>query len=244
MDQIITNIKLKIEDFIAKHAITFIILFFIIVTLSLLTTCNSSKKVDSLRKELSETYSVSKKDSMTIVTQKQLLVTKDDALAKAIAKSEQLKDLKSQVIYKTSTVIKNVYVPYIDTTKKFFVYLHDTVNGKDFPRVCLPLPAALEEENKNLYFRAHIDTIGLSIDSLSIPDSVSITIGDTKDLFKKQSVVRVVHSNPYILTNSMQNVVVDDKSVKKQVKAAGLGFLTGFCTGAVLSSISTFYFRR
>jgi len=213
----------SIEDFLVKQIRWVLAVLVVLIIVLGAVTCNRSKKADSLRKQLEQTFVVTKEKDKTIATQTQLLTTKDDALVKQIEKTEQLKNLKSQVTYKTVTVIEKVFVPLTDSTSHKYISVVDSVAGKPDTTNYMAIPALVSVDNNFYHFDGTIDRGGLTLDSLSIPDSTSVSIGDTKSLFKKQSIVRITHSNPFIKTIDMHNVVVDDESSKKQWKTFAIG---------------------
>jgi len=114
------------------------------------------------------------------------------------------------------------------------VELGETVYIDSFPH--LRLPRSFSREGKFLQIGGSINRLGrLQIDSIIIPVSYTVAIGDTlrKGLFsrKRDKVVRLGIDNPYLSVTGMHNVIVADKPKRwyeTQVAGAVFGGLVGF----------------
>jgi hypothetical protein len=114
------------------------------------------------------------------------------------------------------------------------VELGETVYIDSFPH--LRLPRSFSREGKFLQIGGSINRLGrLQIDSIIIPVSYTVAIGDTlrKGLFsrKRDKVVRLGIDNPYVSVTGMHNVIVAQppkKWYQTQVAGAVFGGLVGF----------------
>ena len=117
------------------------------------------------------------------------------------------------------------------------VELGETVYIDSFPH--LRLPRSFSREGKFLQIGGSINRLGrLQIDSIIIPVSYTVAIGDTlrKGLFsrKRDKVVRLGIDNPYVSVTGMHNVIVAQppkKWYETRAFAFALGGITGFAIG-------------
>jgi hypothetical protein len=117
------------------------------------------------------------------------------------------------------------------------VELGETVYIDSFPH--LRLPRSFSREGKFLQIGGSINRLGrLQIDSIIIPVSYTVAIGDTlrKGLFsrKRDKVVRLGIDNPYVSVTGMHNVIVAQppkKWYETKAFAFALGGITGFAIG-------------
>jgi hypothetical protein len=114
------------------------------------------------------------------------------------------------------------------------VELGETVYIDSFPH--LRLPRSFSREGKFLQIGGSINRLGrLQIDSIIIPVSYTVAIGDTlrKGLLwrKRDKIVRLGIDNPYVSVTGMHNVIVADKPKKwyeTRAFAFALGGVAGF----------------
>ena len=219
----------------------------VIIGLSI-TTCTKTREAHKLQNTLvTEAYSskmafdsVRAKDGTLISTQQQLLANKDAEIVKHIETEQGLRKLQAQVIVKTVYQVKTVYVPLVDLTK--VITTIDTTAGKHDTLEFLQVPARVEKIDSNFQLDATILRTGLEVNYLRVPNTMTVTIGQTKKLFKHQSIVRIKNSNPYVITDDMKNIIVDDpQASKKQWKAFGIGFGTGVGTIVLIEGAYTIY---
>jgi hypothetical protein len=117
------------------------------------------------------------------------------------------------------------------------VELGETVYIDSFPH--LRLPRSFSREGKFLQIGGSINRLGrLQIDSIIIPVSYTVAIGDTLrgGLFsrKRDKVVRLGIDNPYVSVTGMHNVIVAQppkKWYETKAFAFALGGITGFAIG-------------
>jgi hypothetical protein len=137
----------------------------------------------------------------------------------------QLREPEVVVRYQTRTKIKTE------------LQLGETVYIDSFPH--LRLPRSFSREGKFLQIGGSINRLGrLQIDSIIIPVSYTVAIGDTlrKGLFsrKRDKVVRLGIDNPYVSVTGMHNVIVAQppkKWYETRAFAFALGGITGFAIG-------------
>jgi hypothetical protein len=166
------------------------------------------------------------KDSATLVSQAQKIVQSDKleaALVKEIKEMEMVKPTE-MVKYQTKTVVKTE------------IQLAEPVYIDSFPHLKLPRP--FYKKDKHFTMGGEINRLGtLQIDSLIIPTSYTIAIGDTirKGLINKifkvsDPVVRIRVDNPNVQITSMSNFVVRKPPKWYQTTGfkIGVGVLIGF----------------
>jgi hypothetical protein len=137
----------------------------------------------------------------------------------------ELREPEVVVRYQTKTMVKTE------------LQLGETVYIDSFPH--LRLPRSFSREGKFLQIGGSINRLGrLQIDSIIIPVSYTVAIGDTlrKGLFsrKRDKVVRLGIDNPYVSVTGMHNVIVAQppkKWYETRAFAFALGGITGFAIG-------------
>lgn len=222
-------IKEKSLNIIKKYIGYIVLIVIFLVLLLSLNTCNN-KKINEITES---NFTIRQKDSITIIEQSQNLVTKDAEIVKKTEQIEKLKNLKAQVVYKTVYKVKNILVPYVDSNNVVIIHEKDSTGNIIDSVNCLTLPAHVSRNEKNLSIDATINETGLTIDSLEIPDKVTITVGTTKNVFDPQPIVKITHTNPYVNTSSVNNIIVDPELKKKQLHS----FLIGGAIGIGLESL-------
>ena len=138
----------------------------------------------------------------------------------------ELRNPEVMVKYQTRTVLKTE------------VELGETVYIDSFPH--LRLPRSFSREGKFLQIGGSINRLGrLQIDSIIIPVSYTVAIGDTlrKGFLwrKRDKVVRLGIDNPYVQVTGMNNVIVADRPKKwyeTRAFAFALGGILGVAIGA------------
>ena len=208
--------------------IGFIILLILVILFGI-QTCNKTKEAHKLQNQLTtEVYNnkmafdtVSAKDGSIKATQQQLKSFKDAAIIKQIELENKLKSVQSQVVVKTVYQIKEVFIPFLDTTKS--VTKVDSSHGKLDTLDFIQVPARVQAIDPNFQLDATILKTGLEVNYLRIPNTTVTTIGVTKGLFKRQSVVLVKESNPNLTITDMKNIVDDPQVAKKQWTTFAIG---------------------
>jgi hypothetical protein len=194
------------------------------ILLLLLRTCGALSESESnamYLDSLNSEYTVRiARDSSRIHSQAVQLVASNTKL-----RALQLREPEVVVRYQTRTKIKTE------------LQLGETVYIDSFPH--LRLPRSFSREGKFLQIGGSINRLGrLQIDSIIIPVSYTVAIGDTlrKGLFsrKRDKVVRLGIDNPYVSVTGMHNVIVAQppkKWYETRAFAFALGGITGFAIG-------------
>ena len=131
-----------------------------------------------------------------------------------------------------------VIIRYQTRTKvKTEIQLGETVYVDSFPH--LRLPRYFHRPGKWLEIGGQINRLGrLQLDSIIIPVSYTVAIGDTlrKGFLsrKRDKVVRLGIDNPYVTVTGMNNIIVAEppkKWYETRAFAFALGGITGFAIG-------------
>lgn len=196
-----------------------------ILMLMLIRTCGSLATIegelayaDSLNSEFTSRI---KEDSSTIHSQAVQLVSAGTKL-----RALELKEPEVVVKYQTRTKVVTQ------------VELGETVYIDSFPH--LRLPRTFHRPDKWLEIGGQISRAGrLQIDSIIIPVSYTVAIGDTlrKGFLwrKRDKVVRLGIDNPYVQVTGMNNVIVADRP-KKWYETRAFAFALGGILGVALGS--------
>lgn len=193
-------------------------LFFISM---IIATCNLLKERSSMLNNLSN-YQMRekafklelKKDSSTIATQSQTLLSQKEAeRLKILVLEDKMRKVQSQVTTKTTTGLSDVVVGWagvIDDTTNSIIE-HDTLVVADTN--CLKIPKRFEVKEKFYQISGEVIRQGIKFDSISFPNETIVTVGERKqNLFsKKESVVQIKNTNPYVKMQSMNNIVIKPK---------------------------------
>jgi len=155
----------------------------------------------------------------TIIEQEQIILSQKDAIAHGLLEIDRLKKVQSQVNIVTTTIIDTVLVSHTDTVVEY-------INGDAF----LKLPHVYNYNTEFLSFNALIKKDGFTLNNLKLDNKTTISVGfKGQGLFKPDlAVVELKHSNPYIKTVGVTNVVVEEKNPLKDKRLwGGFGFLLG-----------------
>ena len=187
------------------------------------------------------------KDSSTIATQNQMLLTQFEALKLGVLKlNGDIKIVQSQVSQKQQIKIDSVLVPFIPThfadTSVWMArikkgdssrYLIDSLLNNS---VIVPHPFKKEEKWFSMYGK--VQKKGLLLDSLLLTNESIVTLGYKRSGFlklKKEAVVEVTNSNPYLSVSKLKNVVIKDK--KSILDSKFFWFGIGIFGGIVLKTL-------
>ena len=155
-----------------------------------------------------------------IISQEQIILSQKDAIEQGLLQINKLKKVQSQVNVVTETIIDTFVVSHTDTIVQY-------IEGDAF----LKLPHTYNYYTEHLNFGAEVSSQGLKVNNISILNTSTITIGyKSNGLFRKSTpMIELVNSNPYVQTNSVGNVVIEEKKslIKDHKVWGGLGFLLG-----------------
>jgi hypothetical protein len=196
-------------------------LFWLFFISMIITTCTLLRERNNLLGNLSNYQMREKafklelrKDSSTISTQSQTLLSQKEAeRLKILVLEDKMKKVQSQVTTKTTTGFSDVVVGWagiIDDTTNAIIE-HDTLVIADTN--CLKIPKRFEVREKFYQISGEVIRQGIKFDSISFPNETIVTVGERKqNLFsKKESVVQIKNTNPYVKMQSMNNIVIKPK---------------------------------
>jgi hypothetical protein len=196
-------------------------LFWLFFISMIITTCTLLRERNDLLGNLSNYQMREKafklelrKDSSTIATQSQTLLSQKEAeRLKILVLEDKMKKVQSQVTTKTTTGFSDVVVGWagiIDDTTNTIIE-HDTLVIADTN--CLKIPKRFEVREKFYQISGEVIRQGIKFDSISFPNETIVTVGERKqNLFsKKESVVQIKNTNPYVKMQSMNNIVIKPK---------------------------------
>jgi hypothetical protein len=196
-------------------------LFWLFFISMIITTCTLLRERNNLLGNLSNYQMREKafklelrKDSSTIATQSQTLLSQKEAeRLKILVLEDKMKKVQSQVTTKTTTGFSDVVVGWagiIDDTTNTIIE-HDTLVIADTN--CLKIPKRFEVKEKFYQISGEVIRQGIKFDSISFPNETIVTVGERKqNLFsKKESVVQIKNTNPYVKMQSMNNIVIKPK---------------------------------
>jgi len=187
------------------------------------------------------------KDSSTKATQNQMLLSQIEALKLGVLKlNGDIKIVQSQVSQKQEIKIDSIFVPFVPTnfadTSLWMArikkgdssrYLIDSLINNS---VIVPQPFKMEEKWFKMYGK--VQKKGLLLDSFLLTNESTVTLGYKKSGFlnlKKEAVVEVNNTNPYVDVTKLKNVVIKEKKSILQSKLFWFG--VGLVGGVVLKAL-------
>jgi len=152
----------------------------------------------------------------------------------------RFKEIQSHVRTETKTRIDTLFIPYTADTFSI-VSLYDSLIPIDtVNKYFIQTPKDVSYSSVWFAFDGSVDSIGLTIDSLSTINKFDVTIGWKKPdkpfkfLRKKQPIVELTSYNPYTEVNYINNVVVEKKNNIFTSKVAM--FLYGLTGGIIVGT--------
>jgi len=191
------------------------LLFLAVLSLFLLRSCHEQAQTTLTEQKFVKTRL---NDSLTIYTQAQQITELKDLTEKLrIDKPKAAVEVITRTVFKTKIELGEP------------IYIRDSVPA-------LVLPREFQKFERWFSITGKINRLGyLQIDSLSIPATISVGIGDTlRGVFpfrKRESVVRVAIDNPNMVAEGLRSYVIEQPRKKwYETTAAKLGFgaLIGF----------------
>ena len=207
--------SIKIKDILPY---ILVLLIFALIARS----CQQQKDYNRIQNQLGE-YQIKEKafekkrldDSATIATQTQTFLTQAEALKMGLLELQDgMKKVQAQVRQKAEVVVKDKPIPFIpngyaDTTG----WVRDE-SGNVIRKDSLAVPQRFGLKEKWFNVEGVVKKSGLVIDSLTIPNKTTVTIGKKKSGFlnlSRESVVQVKNDNPYVNVTGLDNVVIKNK---------------------------------
>ena len=221
----------------AKHTNKILLVCLTLVFILVSQLLSTNAKLNDFKKQVikfkdGEQYFIQKlnNNGERIAEQDQIILSQKDAIANNLLVIEDLKKVKSQVTIKTITKIDSIFVPIIDTVDRI------VFDGQGLAFLKLPTKFGIEEEWYSLY--STINNKGMWIDSLSLYNRQSITLGlKSNGIFKSPTpTVTVKNENPFVDVNSLKNVVIknDTRFYDKKGFWYGIGVGTGILIPALI----------
>lgn len=180
-------------------------------------------------------------DSSTIASQTQTILSQDEAIKLGLLKLEgDIKKVQSQVRQGQTINIDSVPIPFVPDnfadTSGWMVRLRQgdsskaTLDSLLANSIIIPKKFSLKDKWYSIDGKVLRD--GLLMDSLKISNESSVTIGWKNAGFlglKKEPMVEIKNTNPYLNVTQMSNVVVKKKKglLQNPIFWTGLGFLGG-----------------
>lgn len=130
---------------------------------------------------------------------------------------KRFKEIQSHVRSELITRIDTMFIPYDPDSNNIINDYTDCIPIDTVRKYFLQTPKGVGYNDTWFAFSGTVDSIGLTIDSLSMINKFDVTIGWKKPdkpfkfLRKKQPVVELISYNPYTKVNYVNNIVVDKK---------------------------------
>lgn len=161
-----------------------------------------------------------------IAFQKQVILTKDQAIKSNLLEIQDLKEYKhitSKIQVKTETKIDTIFIPYIADS--------DSIN-----KFVNPFKKHFDYTEKNNWFKlnGYASENGIVFNSISIKNKFSLIIADKKIgiLGKSDPVIVLKNYNPYTETITLNNVQITYS--KPFYKKEWFWFVAGITTGQLI----------
>jgi hypothetical protein len=217
------------------------VLLFIVIIVLLWRSCESERDRSKLVSQLGEyklkekVFEVQRlKDSSTLATQTQTIMTQKDAISMGLLELEKsMKEVQSQVKQKSTTTIIEKQVPFIPDGYADTTGVVKNENGEVIRRDSVAVPSRFKLNEKWFNVDGYVKKDGLIIDSLSIPNKTIVTIGYKKAGFlnlSKDAVVQVKNENPYVNVTGLDNIVIKKKKKiwQNPLVHIGVGVVLGY----------------
>jgi hypothetical protein len=217
------------------------VLLFIVIIVLLWRSCESERDRSKLVSQLGEyklkekVFEVQRlKDSSTLATQTQTIMTQKDAISMGLLELEKsMKEVQSQVKQKSTTTIIEKQVPFIPDGYADTTGVVKNENGEVIRRDSVAVPSRFKLNEKWFNVDGYVKKDGLIIDSLSIPNNTIVTIGYKKAGFlnlSKDAVVQVKNENPYVNVTGLDNIVIKKKKKiwQNPLVHIGVGVVLGY----------------
>ena len=163
----------------------------------------------------------------TIITQNQVLISKNREVNKLLKENSELNKINSQIKYNFNTQITDVITEY----KKDSIFIYDTTY---IPiGVIFDTPFGLNQEWYSLF--GSIKKEGVLIDNIFIKNELIVNLGYKRERFYKSLTpqLEIINKNPYIETVSLDNLTI--KENKKWYQNSLLYTIPGFILGVLVT---------
>ncbi len=164
-----------------------------------------------------------------VYSQQQNIISSNEAKKLLSKEVEKWKSVKSKVEIITKTKIDTVFIPFTDT-----LYLTDTI----YPKGMISVPKRFKLDTVDFKIHGIVLLDGVKIDSIVIPNKLSVTIGKIKPKWykKAQNVVSIKNSNKLLSITDINNFITEDKPkfYQRNVFWLSLGAIIGSSTILIL----------
>jgi len=190
------------------------------------------KQIEKFQLHEQEFELIQDNNGKLIAQQEQVILTQKQAISNGLIAYVDLKNIQSQVRVRTVTKLDSVFIPFI---KDSLVTQHDTIYIDTNQHIAdLTTPKQFKISREFFNIGGHIKPFGVVLDSLNIFNQTNVSVGmKSQGFFKKPlPVVKVEHSNPYIKTVGLSNVIIKDekKFYDRKLFWFGLGLVSGVTT--------------
>ena len=216
-------------------------LLLIVIIVLLWRSCESERDRSKLISQLGDyklkekVFEVQRlKDSSTLATQTQTIMTQKDAISMGLLELEKsMKEVQSQVKQRSTTTIIEKQVPFIPDGYADTTGVVKNENGEVIRRDSIAVPSRFKLNEKWFNVDGYVKKDGLIIDSLSIPNKTIVTIGYKRAGFlnlSKDAVVQVKNENPYVNVTGLDNIVIKKKKKiwQNPLVHIGVGVVLGY----------------
>lgn len=219
-----------------KKIKTYTILGLLIIVIGFLVWdgCNSRKQLTDFENQMAQ-YNVKEQgfkvtineQGQKIAEQRQIILTKEQAVQQGLIENTRLKKIKSQVKIITRTKIEKEFIPFND-----YDLFDDTWDEEKL----ISVPKPFKMLNEWYWIGGRIIKKGIEIDSIQFFNRMTITIGDKKlkgfkNILKRRiPTVEIINESPYVSIDGLQNVVIKNKP-KKWYQTTAFKVMVGFGLG-------------
>jgi hypothetical protein len=208
-----------------------IVALILMIVLLVCGYCEKRGQLSYLEKQFSK-FELKKQEFKVILTknkekliqQEQLILTMKQAESLNLVNAKNWKNIQSSIKVVTQTRLDTIFIAFNDTLR-----ITDTI----YRQGTITYPKHFNLTEKFFFIKGSVLENGIKIDSLILPNTSTIVIGEKKQgLFKKSlPVIEITNTNPYITTNALNNVVI--KKEKKIYQKNKFWFSVGTALGIV-----------
>lgn len=206
--------------------------------------CNSRKQLTDFENQMAQYNSKEQSFKVTIneqgqkiAEQRQIILTKEQAVQQGLIENTRLNKIKSQVKIITRTKIEKEFIPFND-----YDLFDDTWDDLDTEKM-ITVPKPFKMLNEWYWIGGRIVKKGIEIDSIQFFNQMTITIGDKrlkgfKNILKRRiPTVEIVNESPYISVYGLENVIIKKRKKFWQTTAfkVGVGFGLGIYTATKIA---------
>ena len=166
-----------------------------------------SNNFDKVQNDLNAITKERDKNGALIVTQSQQILSMKDAL-KVLKASKNVSKVSQQTQMGTNTIIVEKKIPvYFETIRYVDSASMDTMDYME-------LPYTFEYNDSWNNLQVTIDALDITLDTMSMRNNFTITIGEKSNGWLKEStpIVEIKSDNPYTDITSVKNVSVKKKN--------------------------------